>query len=170
MVLLVGATASCGPDDSRSAAGWKQVPRPLNQTVTVATAADQERLDEQRAVVRRFLGDDAETLRKFETPAGKLGALRAILEQNVFAAHQTRELQCLGIVLGDVFVEKMGWEWVIVQDEHGRDPGVRVPGTSTILFPMTMISKRMERGEEVDVFGLFNATVAEVEKLNDENR
>jgi len=38
-------------------------------------------------------------------------------------------------------------------------------GTSIILFPQTMISKRIERGEEVDVFDLFNGIVAKVEEL-----
>jgi len=30
----------------------------------------------------------------------------------------------------------------MVEDEHGRDPAVRIPKTTIILFPMTMISKR----------------------------
>jgi len=40
-------------------------------------------------------------------------------------------------------------EWVTVQDEYRTDPAIRMPGTDTILFPLTTISKRVERGETV---------------------
>ena len=69
------------------------------------------------------------------------------------------------MLLGDAFVLELGMEWVTVEDEHGRDPAVRVPGTSTLLFPLTMISKRVERGEAVDVFDLFNGIAARVDGL-----
>jgi Domain of unknown function (DUF3806) len=45
---------------------------------------------------------------------------------------------------------------LIVEDEHGRDPAIRYAETSVILFPLTMISKRIESGERVDVFDLYN--------------
>ena len=51
-------------------------------------------------------------------------------------------------------------EWVMVEDEHGHDPAARVPGTSIVVFPLTMISKRVERGESVDIFALFNDIAA----------
>lgn len=56
-------------------------------------------------------------------------------------------------------------EWVIVEDEYGGDPAVRLPGTSVILFPLTMISKRVERGDKVDVFDLFNGVAAQIENI-----
>ena len=66
----------------------------------------------------------------------------------------------MGIVFGDVFVQDMGFSWVMVEDEHGRDPAIRYRETSIILFPLTMISKRIERGEQVDVFDLYNGVAA----------
>jgi Domain of unknown function (DUF3806) len=134
------------------------------QHVTLPSEADRQRLHDQRAVVEGYLADDASKA-KYKTAAGKLGTLRAILDGNVFNAKQTHELQCLGIVLGDAFVLDLGMEWVMVEDAHGRDPAVRVPGTSIILFPLTMISKRVERGEKVDVFDLFNGIAADVEAV-----
>lgn len=74
-------------------------------------------------------------------------------------------MQCLGIVLGDAFVQELKVEWVAVEDGSGRDPAVRLPGTSVILFPLTMISKCIERGDKVDVFDLFNAVAAKVEEI-----
>ena len=125
--------------------------------------ADQKRLRDQRAVVEAFLAN--EDTGKYRHPAGKLGLIRAILESGTFKAIQTYELQYLGIVLGDAFVQEMKMEWVMVEDEYRRDPAVRMPGTTIILFPLTMISKRIERGERVDVFDIFNWAAAKVEEL-----
>lgn len=132
-----------------------------SQIVEPLGAADHERLKAQRAVVEQYLGDD-QSRENYKQAAGKLGTIRALLDQNVFRPDQTYELQCMGIVLGDAFVQHLGVEWIMVQDEHGRDPAVRLPGTTLILYPLTMISKRVERGETVDVFDVFNGVADHV--------
>ena len=134
------------------------------QKITPLTDADKKRLRDQRAVIEKFLADD-DSRKKYETAAGKLGIIRAILQANTFKPTQTYELQCLGIVLGDAFVQELKMEWVMVEEEHDRDPAVQLPGTTIILFPLTMISKRVESGKKVDVFDLFNGLAAKVEEL-----
>ena len=139
------------------------------QTISVLSGRDHKRLEQQRAVVTRFL--DADGLKKYETAPGKLGTLRALLDAAKFSPEQTYELQSMGIVLGDVFVQDMGFHWVIVEDEYGRDPALKFKDTSVILFPLTMISKRIERGETVDVFDLYNGVAALArEKIDAESR
>ena len=134
-----------------------------NQRFELLTPADEQRMTAQRAVVEKFLGDDATNRANYAKPPGKLGLLRALLDAKVFAGSQTFELQCMGIVLGDAFVQNCGWLWRMVEDHSGRDPCVKVAGSSIVLFPLTMISKRVERGEAVDVFRLYNSVVADVE-------
>ena len=134
------------------------------QKITALTAADTQRLTDQRAVIEAFLGNE-DSKRKYHAAAGKLGTIRAILQADKFKPDQTYQLQCLGIVLGDVFVQELTMEWVMVEDESGRHPAVRMPGTTIILFPQTMISKRVQRGEKVDVFDLFNRIAEDVELL-----
>ena len=129
-----------------------------DQTISPLTDVDLGRLEDQRAVVTRYLDEDG--LAKFATAPGKLGTLRALLTADLFSPAQTYELQSLGIVLGDAFVQEMGFHWIIVEDESGRDPAIRFQETSVILYPLTMISKRIERGETVDVFDLFNGVAA----------
>lgn len=139
------------------------------QKVSLPGPADLETLSVQRSVVERYLGDD-DTRRKYVTAAGKLGVLRALLAQGVFKSNQTYELQCMGVVLGDVFVQELRMEWVVVEDEYGRDAAVRMPGTSIIIFPLTMISKRLEDRKAVDVFELFNGVAEHIEQLKAEGR
>ena len=160
LVLLV-FFAGC---DDRSKQSGSNVSTQPAQKVTPLGDADQQRLREQRAGVEKFLADDA-SRQKYQTAAGKLGTIRAVLQANVFKPNQTYEFQCLGIVLGDAFVQELKMEWVMVEDQHGRDPAVRLPGTTIILFPLTMISKRIERGEKVDVFEMFNGVAAQVDEV-----
>ena len=136
------------------------------QEVTKLLPEDESRLMAQRRVVERYLAP--ESMANYATTSGKLGLIRAILQHAVFAPSQTYELQCLGIVLGDAFVQEMEMEWIMVKDSYGRDPAIRVPGTSVIVYPLTMISKRIENGENVDVFELFNGVADQVEKMKQE--
>jgi hypothetical protein len=128
------------------------------------TPEDAAGLEKQRSFVQSYLADETARL-VYETATGKLGHLRALLEAQSFRGDQTWELQSMGVVLGDAFVQELGGRWVIVEDEYGRDPAVVVPGTSVVLYPLTMISKRVEKGRAVDVFELFNWTASEVQQL-----
>jgi hypothetical protein len=138
---------------------------PPGQKIEPLNTDDLARIAKQRAVVEQYLGGDTENLRKYQSVVGKLGLLRALLERGVFQPTQTYELQCMGIILGDALIQHCGVEWRAVEHEHGRDPCVQLPGTTVVLFPLTMISKRIERGEKVDVFILFNRSAATIEEL-----
>ncbi len=133
------------------------------QKIRALTPAEYDRLLDQLAVPEQYLGDDA-SKEKYKTAAGKLGTIRAILQAGLFKSN-AYELQCLGVALGDAFVQELHMEWVVIEDEHGTDFAVLMPGTSIMLFPLTMISKRVERGEQVDVFDMFNSIAAQIEEL-----
>jgi hypothetical protein len=76
--------------------------------------------------------------------------------------------QSLGIVFGRVLANEIGLEWVMVSDEYGCDPALRYPSSTTLLFPLTMISKRIERGERPDVQGLFDQIRIDITARNHE--
>ena len=138
------------------------------QTISELTESDLERLEKQRAVVTQYLDDDS--LAKYRTVPGKLGTLEALLAAEVFSPEQTYELQSMGIVFGDAFVQDMGFHWIMVEDEYGRDPAIKFRDTSVLLFPLTMISKRVEQGDAVDVLDLYNGVAAIAqEKIDDES-
>jgi hypothetical protein len=138
---------------------------PPGQTIERLNADDTARIARQRGVIQSYLGADSTNLQKYQTVPGKLGLLRALLERGVFQPEQTYELQCMGIVLGDALVQHCGVVWRAVAYEDQRDPCVQVPGSTVVLFPLTMISKRVERGEQVNVFDLFNMSCAKIEAL-----
>jgi hypothetical protein len=137
------------------------------QKITLPTKEDWEELSKRRAVIAELLSNE-DDCGEYIDPSGKLAFLNALLELDVFEPTDTYQLQSMGVVLGDVFVEGLGFEWVMVEDDYGRDPAVRVPGTSILLFPLTMISKRIENGEAVDTIELFNAVAEKLEEIKAE--
>jgi hypothetical protein len=56
----------------------------------------------------------------------------------------------------------------MVEDEYGRDPAIRYKETSLLVFPMTMISKRVEDGEELNVLELFDGLAKQLAELIEE--
>ncbi len=72
-------------------------------------------------------------------------------------------LWALGLAFGNVLARSEDWEWAVAEDQGTYDPvliarGSIKGGEASLLFPMTMISHRVEDGERVQVRELFEAT------------
>jgi len=105
---------------------------------------------------------------EYDTLDGKLRLLVTILNSGWISADETLKLQCLGITFGDALAQALSMNWVAVEDEYGRDPALVLEGTSIVLYPQTSISKRVERGGEVDVRELFENACDTVRRLRAE--
>ena len=137
----------------------------MDQKIEALNAEDIARVEEMRSWVRGHFVPEARG--KYETVEDKIRLLQTILDSSWIAPDETWKLQCLGITFGDVLVQTMGLAWVAVEDEYGRDPALRDGNTSIILFPMTSISKRVERGETVDVVSLLDGAHDTVTRLRE---
>lgn len=135
----------------------------MAQTFEDLTAEDRDLLQRQVKVVNDLLISIGEPpLNGVEADCGRI---QGILASRILEPTDTWELQCLGIALGYVLIEKLGLHWEMVNDEYGRDPALRDGKTSTIIFPLTMISKRVEQGQTVDVDWLVEQTELHVRRL-----
>lgn len=96
--------------------------------------------------------------------------LQTIIDSGQIPVENTQELQSLGIVFGKVFVnETPDYDWWVVEDEYGKDACVRYKETTLLIFPQTMLSKRIEDGEQVDVAELFSGLREDLERIKSEN-
>lgn len=95
---------------------------------------------------------------QYDLLEGKLRVVEAILANDWVEPDETWKLQALGIALGDALAQKLMLDWVTVDDEYGRDPALNWPGMSIYCHPMTMISKRIEAGDKVDVREMLDST------------
>lgn len=101
---------------------------------------------------------------------GDLKRLQRILDSNKIPSSNTQELQSLGIILGKVFVnDTPHYDWWIVEDEYGKDACIRYKETTLLIFPQTMISKRVEDNEETDVSEFFYDLKEDLERIKSEN-
>jgi hypothetical protein len=86
-----------------------------------------------------------------------LPILQRIIDDRVFSAKQEREWTCLGVVFGDIVSCEIGLDWIAYCDEFGAEPALHLANTSLVVFPRTMILKRVERAERPDLHDLFSS-------------
>jgi hypothetical protein len=111
--------------------------------------ADAGWLDAARVWVKSHFTDDVEA--KYAPVEGKLRLVGAILANDWVLPTETWKLQALGAAFGDALSQELMLDWVTVEDELGATAALNWPGTSLLSFPLTAISKRVERSERVDV-------------------
>jgi hypothetical protein len=98
-----------------------------------------------------------------------LELIQRVLDQGLVEPEATYTLQAFGLAFGRVFLNEFpDYDWWMVEDEHGRDPAIRYKETSLLVFPMTMISKRIEDGDPFDVCELFDGLAKQLAELIEE--
>jgi hypothetical protein len=132
-----------------SAAGAQETPR-----IDELSYLDRQFMSQQRALLedlsRRQFGRGFTGQRDED-----LDLLQTLLDQRVVRNDQTRELQAMGVILGDLLAEDLDLHWVIYEDQVGRSRALRYRQTDNYLFPMTMISRRREVGNETPVADIY---------------
>ncbi|MCW7503522.1 DUF3806 domain-containing protein [Leptospira paudalimensis] len=62
----------------------------------------------------------------------------------------------IGVIIGDILVQKHNMKWLAVEDKFGRDPVIFVDRTLYYIGTLTLISKRIEDGEKIDIKHLIS--------------
>jgi uncharacterized protein DUF3806 len=166
LILFVVLLSGCTDPQSKVATSSPKG-SPVDQKVTEPGRADLARLAEQEAQVLTLLKAHYPEA-TLEHNENDLKWLQRLVDDKALRPDQTYELQCLGAVLGQVFAARTPLKWVVVEDEFGRTLALRYPKTSVIVFPLTMISKRVEDGRDVEVMPIYRTVAAQVEKLKDD--
>jgi hypothetical protein len=124
---------------------------------TELSREDGARLDQQRAViaaaVKRRYGTTVLTRTKQDLPV-----LQGLIDEGVFNKSQAYELQSLGVAFGDVLASEFPLRWAMVTDEFGTDTTLRFKQTTVQINALTMISKRVEKDEPVNLSYLLRIT------------
>lgn len=85
-----------------------------------------------------------------------------LVNDKLLNADQLLELQCLGVILGNVFAAHTSMQWAVVTSEFGEMLALHSEEIGFTLYPLTMISKRMEQGRHIDIPGLYRSFVADL--------
>lgn len=117
---------------------------------------DETRLDQPRAVVAAAAKRDGAGV--LARKKSDLQVLQELIDDRVFKKAHTYELQCLGVALGDVLSSELPLRWIMVTDEYGTVPTLRFKKTTIQINALTMIAKRIERNQPVDLSALLRMT------------
>lgn len=146
-LLAAGQAAAQGVflDD----AGGAQGPR-----IEALSALDNQYMQGQRELIGELAA--VELGRRFSGERDRdLAILQALLDRGLVDGGQTRELQAMGIVMGDLLAAELDMHWVVYIDRVGRSRALRYRDSDEVLFPVTMISRRREVGNDDAVVEVY---------------
>jgi len=118
------------------------------------TNVDRQFMAQQREIMqdlamtnlgRRFSGDRNRDLE----------LLQAMLDKQLVQPDQALELQAMGVIMGDLLAAEHGMHWVLYEDDVGRSRALRYQDSDNVLFPMTMIARRREAGNQTSVADIY---------------
>lgn len=115
-------------------------------------------LESERNWLRNFIDRFGTEFRMTRQPAD-IPTLQSLLEISPFSSGDEDALITLGGAFGDVIAETLSLDWVIVEDEYGSDFAIKHPTKMVVAFPLTMILKQVEQGEEINLTELYHGVV-----------
>jgi hypothetical protein len=139
----------------------------LAQSIQPSVQADRDQLAAQAAMVLEMLRARYGDVQLHRTE-DDLWLLQRLHDDGGLQAGQERELEAVGIVFGEVLAARTPLKWITFEWQGERSLGLKYPNTNIIVFPGSMIAKRVNRGERVDFESLFRSTVAQVEQMKDD--
>ncbi|GAA6152926.1 DUF3806 domain-containing protein [Pseudoteredinibacter isoporae] len=92
-----------------------------------------------------------------------LKLMQRIIDRSLIKRDDRLKLQALGAVLGQVLVNEEKLEWQNYEDRLGKSRAVCVPKTQHCLFPITMLSRRMEVGLLPRVNDIYKNAIERIE-------
>jgi hypothetical protein len=126
--------------------------------VSELTWMDKNHLSQQRQAIEDIAG--TEFGRRVRGDKSDLELLQRIVDNRLIRPNEAQQLQALGAVLGDVYVNQYeSLEWRAYEDEKGRSRAVCVVNSKNCVFPITMLSRRISAGLEPHVKEVYNRGV-----------
>ncbi len=122
--------------------------------ITAFENSDEEYVQKQYELVQdianselhqRFNGDKTHDLE----------LLQKLIDSGAVKSEQRLELQAMGVVLGKILAQEFELRWVVFRDSVGRSRALQIDETKRVVFPMTMISRRLEVGARANVQDIY---------------
>ena len=149
-LLLIASLALGSPSSFSQGTDFELKIEPL-------TNIDQQFMSEQRQRIEQLANRLGRNLSGEEDR--DLDTLQRIIDDRLIATDDTLSLQAMGVVLGDLLAERLDMAWVVYRDRIGRSRALRYRETEVYLFPITMISRRQEAGNNRSVRSIYDEAV-----------
>ena len=117
----------------------------------------QQGRDRINELTRRHFGSALQQQREHD-----IRLMQRLLDKKIVTEKDRRLLQDMGIVLGDLLLQKFNLRWVVYSDKYGPSRALQLKHSENFLFPITMISRRAEVGVIVNIDELYEKAVAKI--------
>jgi hypothetical protein len=85
-----------------------------------------------------------------------ISIVQRLLDEKVIDESETRQLQAVGIILGELLRVEHHLNWVVYVDKYGRSRALQVQGfEKDFIFPATQVSRKAEVGILVNVMDVY---------------
>lgn len=123
-------------------------------------------LNRQFLEQQRTLADDLVRInlgQRIHTGKSDLELLQRLIDAEVIDSDDKQSLQALGVILGDIYTtERKELQWRVYEDDLGKSHAVCIVDTKNCLFPITMLSRRIEAGLKPDVVEVYRKGLEEL--------
>lgn len=101
--------------------------------------------------------------RRVQGNQSDLSLLQSLVDGNYISRKNTQDLQALGVVMGNLLAKELNLSWRVYIDGLGRSRALCQGNSEPCLFPMTMLSRRIEVGIKPNVREIYNKAKAIIE-------
>lgn len=91
--------------------------------------------------------------------------LQRLLDEQRVKPQEVQILQAMGVIFGDILRTEKSLRWIIYIDKYGRSRALNIPNQRDVIFPITMISRRVEVGAKVDINELYQKAEVSLETI-----
>lgn len=129
-------------------------------TITDLEWIDKNKMEKEIASINELIQKKlGSSLRK---DLSDLKTLQRIIDANLVETDDYDTQQAMGVVMGNVLLADFPQtlEWKVYRDKAGRSRAVCAKNTQECLFPVTMLSRRMEVGVNPNVRKIYDDAVA----------
>ena len=91
--------------------------------------------------------------------------LQRLVELRVINEADTLTWQAMGVVLGDLMAHEFDLHWVLIEDEFGASKALQWKETMNFVFPVTLLSKRIQFSREIDLSDIFRKLGEDVDSF-----
>ena len=92
-----------------------------------------------------------------------LPLLQRLVDQQIIQKSDVASWQAAGVVLGDVIANETNLRWVAVEDELGSSRALQWKRSQNFVFPVTLLSRRVQFDQAIDLQTIFDTVLIEVE-------
>lgn len=134
---------------------------PKDSTVTISDLGwmDKNKMDKEVQGINELA--QAKLGASLHKDLNDLQVLQRMIDNDLIKQDDYQTQQAMGVVMGNVFLADFPQtlEWKVYRDKLGRSRALCAKGTQQCMFPITMLSRRMEVGSKPNVKKIYNDTV-----------